>query len=157
MSGPFIFDSIEDNYNRAQSTPQKTTIRGYWKSVFERRLDYLYHGLSRRFERTRMGILDALSKLDDDDIATDLESQFESVTDEIYKRLGDRSVIPIFESFVFETDIRAEREATEIEISEWKSKCEDLLKELDLIGNAMRILVSRQNFLAMKNLIDNID
>lgn len=107
----FLFNSIEDNNcRRAQSTPKKSTrsTKQHWRTLFVRKMDDVYDELSRRFERSRKEILDALSVLETDDKAVELELQFESVEDEIYKKLGERSVIPIFESFAFEIDIEAE-------------------------------------------------
>lgn len=161
-SRSFLFNSIEDNCQRAQSTPKKSTrsIRGYWRTLFVRKLDDVYNELSRRFERCRKEIIDALSVLKPDDQAVELELQFDSVEDELYKKLGERSVIPIFESFAFEIDIEAEKADVDIEIADWKLECNALLEELDGIRIEIRKLITRQkrqNFLAMKNLIDNID
>lgn len=155
-SRSFLFNSIEDNNGRrAQSTPKKSarSIRQYWKTLFVRKLDDIYNELSRRFERSRKEILDALSVLETDSKAVVLKLQFESVEDEIYKKLGERSVIPIFESFAFDIDIEAEKADVDIEIADWQSECNLLLEELD----GIRIEIRRQNFLAIKNLIDNID
>lgn len=155
-SRSFLFNSIEDNNGRrAQSTPKKSarSIRLYWKTLFVRKLDDIYNELSRRFERSRKEIIDALSVLEIDSKAVVLKLQFESVEDEIYKKLGERSVIPIFESFAFDIDIEAEKADVDIEIADWQSECNVLLEELD----GIRIEIIRQHFLAMKNLIDNID
>lgn len=66
-------------------------------------------------------------------------------------------MIPIFESFAFEIDIEAEKADVDIDIANWKSECNVLLEELDGIRIEIRKRIRRQNFLAMKNLIDNID
>lgn len=158
------FDSIDDNYRgRAQSTPKKTTqwVRRYYRSLWQKKLDGEYNELCRRFERSRKGITDALLDLDSGHEAAELELRFDQLTDEIYKELGDRSVIPFFESFGFEIDIEAEKVDVDIEIADWKSKCNVLLEKLDGIWNEIRKVIRgqkrRRKFLAMKNLIDNID
>ncbi len=161
MSRSFLFDSIENNCGRAQSTPKKSPqsikgIKGYWKFVFVRKLDGVYNGLSRRFERRRKEIIDAMSDLEDNEKVVELELQFEILIDEIYKKLGERSVIPIFESFAFEIDIEAEKANVDFDIAEWESECNVLLEELDGIWNEISKL-RKQKFIAMKNFIDYID
>lgn len=161
-SRSFLINSNEDNnFRRAQSTPNQRSIKRCWRTRYVRKLDDVYSELSRRFERSRKEIIDKLPVLETNDKAVELQLQFESVEDKIYQKLGEQSLIPIFESFPFEIDIEAEKVDAETDIAKWKSECNVLLEELDGIRIEIRKLIGkqirRQAFLDMKNLIDNID